>query len=363
MNGPYRVLLGVIASAGIGAADAQSSVVLYGLLDASVRVVDDVGGSRLVTQGSGDQQGSRWGLRGVEDIGHGVRAVFQLESGFGVDTGTLAQGGLMWGRQAFVGLASPYGTVTAGRQYDFMVELGAFHAVQAGTGTLDWNIGDNDRVAGQRLDNSIKYSHQRGALGFGALYGFGERPGSASQASGHSFMVRYSGDTVSMGAAATRVRDRSITPFPALGIGSFLGVATLTGAGAAVQVPLSRIDNIGFGASYKISRATLLGLYTETRMHGADRQEKLRNWHIGTRFAATPSAVLVLSLSESWLGVASWNRGALAADYSLSKRTDLYVAAIHTEASEPAVKAVLFTVAPAAGSRQRALVAGVRHRF
>jgi hypothetical protein len=63
-------------------------------------------------------QGSRWGMRGTEDLGGGLKAIFLLENGFDASTGKLWQGGLEFGRQAWVGLSSArLGTVSLGRQY------------------------------------------------------------------------------------------------------------------------------------------------------------------------------------------------------------------------------------------------------
>src|ERR1700712_2542104 len=147
---PWAVIGAVVLS---GTASAQSSVSIYGMVDVSVKVVSNYGGGRRIGQDSGDQQSPRLGFKGTEELGGGVRTLFVAETGFNMDTGGFAQGGAPFARQVFLGLSSPLGTLTAGRQYDFMVDLGAFHAVWQGTGTLDWNLGDNDRVSGQRLDN------------------------------------------------------------------------------------------------------------------------------------------------------------------------------------------------------------------
>ncbi|MGA7815976.1 porin, partial [Caballeronia sp.] len=116
-------LLGVLASA----AHAQSSVTLYGLLDVGVTYTNSQvtvnGGHSNVQLVSGPVDGSRWGLRGAEDLGGGLKAIFTLESGFNLNDGTLAYNGREFGRQAFVGLSSvDYGALTLGRQYDSMVD-------------------------------------------------------------------------------------------------------------------------------------------------------------------------------------------------------------------------------------------------
>src|ERR1700722_20354845 len=109
-----------------GAAHAQSSVTLYGVLDDSIQYVNNVNvsGSNKSSVGlaAGNLQGNRWGLKGTEDLGGGLKAVFQLENGFSPNSGAMGSyngSSKLFGRQAFVGLSSDqFGTVTIGRQYD-----------------------------------------------------------------------------------------------------------------------------------------------------------------------------------------------------------------------------------------------------
>src|SRR5580658_8842220 len=102
---------------------AQSSVTLYGVIDEGINYTSNVGGNREFEMVSGYAQGSRWGLKGSEDLGGGLKAVFQLENGFNANSGTLAEGGRLFGRQAYVGLSDDkYGTITIGLQYDSVVD-------------------------------------------------------------------------------------------------------------------------------------------------------------------------------------------------------------------------------------------------
>jgi predicted porin len=96
---------------------AQSNVSIYGIVDSGL--VRETGGAAgaVTSIGGGIASGSRLGFKGKEDLGNGLAAVFQLESGFNADTGASGQGGALFGRQAFVGLTGKFGAVTAGRQY------------------------------------------------------------------------------------------------------------------------------------------------------------------------------------------------------------------------------------------------------
>lgn len=90
----------------------------------SVALGSTQGGHSSVKLASGVWSGSRFGLKGQEDLGGGTKAIFQFESGFNIDTGALQYTNLEFGRQALVGLTNPtYGTLTAGRQYTPYYEL------------------------------------------------------------------------------------------------------------------------------------------------------------------------------------------------------------------------------------------------
>jgi predicted porin len=115
--------LAVIPAAAV-AQTASPSVVLYGAVDLNVNrftAGSRAGGSSVTRLTDGTAMGrrpSRFGIRVDEDLGGGLKAGVQLENGFNADTGTLGQGGLLWGRQAFIFLAdSKRGEVRFGRQY------------------------------------------------------------------------------------------------------------------------------------------------------------------------------------------------------------------------------------------------------
>lgn len=131
----------VLAVAGLAAsaAHAQSSVTLYGVLDEGISYTSNVGGHSVWSISSGNINGSRWGLRGSEELGSGFKAIFTLENGYNISNGTLGQNGRLFGRQAFVGLSSSqYGSVTMGRQYDGVVD---YLAPLSLTGTASGEIG------------------------------------------------------------------------------------------------------------------------------------------------------------------------------------------------------------------------------
>jgi predicted porin len=199
-----RLALTTLALAAAGTASAQSSVTLYGVADAFLQYAS--GDNSVTRLQSGGINGSRFGVRGQEDLGGGLRALFTLESGINLDDGTTGQSGVFWGRQAFVGLGSDFGTLTLGRQYSSVYYLtsdlsefsnnvaGASTAVIGGYGPPGFAYepvrgagtpsGTNPTLSSTglggpaRVNNSVKYETP-GFSGFkvGGLYGFGENNG------------------------------------------------------------------------------------------------------------------------------------------------------------------------------------------
>ncbi|MDN3098678.1 porin, partial [Enterococcus faecalis] len=109
-----KLRFGVLAVLAVAqGAWAQSSVTMFGLIDSGITYVSNEGGGKNVKFDDGIFAPNLFGLRGTEDLGGGLKAIFTLENGFNPNTGALGQGNRMFGRQAFVGLESArWGTLT-----------------------------------------------------------------------------------------------------------------------------------------------------------------------------------------------------------------------------------------------------------
>ena len=191
-----NIALTALAVAAAGAAQAQSgTVTIYGIVDAYGQVAN--GASNLSRVQSGGLSGSRIGFKGNEDLGGGLRAFFTIESGINLDDGTNGQGAF-WGRQAFVGIGTPYGQVSLGRQYGSVYVLssdfsefsngptGASTAVIGGFGGYEPVRGSANAATGNggpaRVNNSVKYeSPSFNGFKAGALVGLGEVAGSTTK--------------------------------------------------------------------------------------------------------------------------------------------------------------------------------------
>jgi predicted porin len=154
-------LLALALSCTVGAVAAQSQVILYGVADVALERVQGARAStRLV---SGQQLGSRLGLRGLEDLGGGWSAQFLIEAGLDLDQGGFGQGGRAFGRQSYVGLGGGWGALRLGRQYTAMDGIANI------VGTKPYDVLSVVPVIGageyQRADNAITYL----SPGFGGL--------------------------------------------------------------------------------------------------------------------------------------------------------------------------------------------------
>jgi predicted porin len=175
-----------------GGETASQAVRIYG--GADIGLVYNKGGSAggsVVGLDSGLIYGSRLGFKGAENLGNGLSAHFLLENGFAVDTGQFTQGGLLWGRQAFVGLKSRAGTVNFGRQYTPL--FWATNKVDPFPGS--GSAGDILRIfssGGTRINNSVTYASPTIAhLSTELLYGLGEVPGNNSGSRQFGLRVEY----------------------------------------------------------------------------------------------------------------------------------------------------------------------------
>ncbi|SAK98344.1 porin [Caballeronia fortuita] len=347
--------LAAFAALAATSAHAQSSVTLYGIIDAGISYVNNStqtatrAGEKLFKYDDGIAQGSRWGMRGSEDLGGGMKAIFTLEGGFNSGTGTLGQGGALFGRQAYVGLAkNDVGSVTFGRQYSFSTDyLGSNYSIggQTVAGNYGYHMNDVDQLTSSRINNSVKFSSASFyGVTFGAMYGFSNQAGAfagtpnttvgttttAGSSRAYSFGLNYKAGPFGIGAAYTDIR------YPAASTPAFsTAVANIQTMGTANAG--KDLRTFGVGANYAFGAATVFGLWTNTLfepINGAS--SKLNAFDVGGKYAFT--SALSAGLGYSYLNMTGnssghWNQVDASVDYALSKRTDVYVLGIYQKAS------------------------------
>ncbi|MFJ4290583.1 porin [Cupriavidus sp. NPDC089707] len=372
------IALGVLATFA-GAACAQSSITLYGTVDTNLEFDTNFknpsGGpdNRFALNGEG-LSGSRWGLRGVEDLGGGLSGVFVLESGFGGDDGTSQQGGRLFGRQAFIGLQSAtYGKLTFGRQYTSMLEALANFSPAAMSSLYEPVIAQIGPV--YREDNTAKYSATFGPISVGAHWSFGtggssgtvngsslggkgEVPGQFRRDTGYGARASYTA-----GPFGTALTYDQVNP-SIISNGTFLGTGTFKKAAAAV--------------SYAVGPAIFMGGYRWARS-SAPGQTLVRDnlYWAGVYYEVTPA--LSLTLDYYYQVFRSSTLPALKppgnprqlmfiADYRLSRRTDLYLTTAYSKNAGLCLDtaSIAFTNGYQLGGGKNSMFGaalGIRHHF
>lgn len=316
-----------------GAASAQTNVTIFGLLDAGV-VFERGGPAGSVTKlGSGISNGNRLGFKGVEDLGGGLSAIFHIENGFNADTGTLGQGGLLFGRQAWVGLQGGFGSVTMGRQWapHFLAldDFDPFDYSYAGAMS-------NLLVDGPfRINNSIKYTAPNMGGFTGELaYGFGEIAGSTSANRTISSSVGYANGPILVKLAYNNAENSTAT---------------------------NTLKNTALAASYNFGVAKAAFAYNVNKndTNTVDSNDMMLG--ITVPFGASTVLASYIRKDDKRAVNQDANQLAVGYTYDLSKRTKLYTSYARIINKNGAV----YTVgdATAAGSGNKALNFGIKHTF
>lgn len=398
--GKLSVLLSALAMC--SAASAQSSVTLYGLLDANmgsfktnVLSGTSISSVQQIRQDGSGLNGNRWGLKGAEDLGGGLKAIFNIESGFSVDSGASTQG-VLFGRRANVGLSAGFGTVELGRNttpYDGVIidqsmsgSLNGGFWGQSGVGdpsqsnnalstataqglssttaatsltsaqaflsrTQSW-MGYNSRI-----NNSIKYSSPNvGGFTAAFLYGFGEDKTTTTDASNVvSIGLKYLSGPFEIGLAYQE---------EAMG-----GALASTSAVTITRKP--KLQNAGLIANYDFGIARVgLGLnrakYKDVTAPAALGGGDFAAQNEYALSVAIPVGQVTLSASYAvgkgdTLGKSSGF--GLQALYPLSKRTTLYVGGVSTSTFDKLADSVRASVPGASIARNVTYAAGIRHLF
>ncbi|MGV2288851.1 porin [Trinickia sp. YCB016] len=367
---------------------AQNSVTLYGIIDLGITYVNNTGGHSQWQEQSGIVQGSRWGLKGVEDLGGGTKAIFQLENGFNAAKGTLSQGSREFGRQAYVGLTNDtYGTLTLGRQYDPVVDNAQPTTFNGQWGALFSHPADIDNTDnGFRINNAVKYVSPRfygvQAEGF---YAFGGQPGQFSQNSTVGGGLNYSAGPLYIGAGyffAKNPANTSGNPNGQFNDGNFVNdqkptaVTSSSGIWGLVGVP-SNMQSISAGASYILGPVQFGGNFSNVRFENANGVTGNTVWfdsyELWGQYHLTPAATLGAGYTYTNGKVNAtgqkpkYGQFNAIADYALSKRTDVYLMGIYQHAMSGGVTADIYAAQFGGGassnSNQVAARVGIRHKF
>jgi len=334
------------------AAQAQSSVTVYGIVDVGISRVTNVEGGTTAATGmtNGGLSTSRFGFKGVEDLGSGRNAFFNLEAEILADTGAQYNGTAvdLFHRGAFVGLGqSGLGTVRLGRMnrqdYATAIKFDAFNGNNIG-GWIASSSGSTGSVVlhtAERLSNAVEV--QTDSLGGFKLtyqHGFGEVAGNASASRVTVYGVEYSA-------------------------GAFDAAVTVANKNDASSVTTKATSAY---AAYNFGVAHLTGGWVQHEVDATST--KISGYHVGARVPVTPK-INVLAGYNAFDNDAGKKpvTYALGATYAFSKRTTGYLIGAKSSQDNSSTQNIVSTSkyngfdSPAAGLNQTAYSVGIRHSF
>jgi predicted porin len=370
---PLTVMAGALACASAAQAQQTSSVQIYGVMDAGVEYVNNVGSGFSLTRmpTNTNTTPSRLGFRGNEDLGSGLSAVFALEMGLDPGTGASNQGGRLFGRQALVGLKSGLGTVTLGRLYTMTFWSGINADIHGGgiygTGSLD------SYLPNARADNALGWMFNKSGWTLGATYSLGrdtvnagpspagtncagESGADSSACREWSLMAKYDTSNWGVALANDRIYGRTVGPAPDAVFGG-LNSSSKSDSRLIVNGWV-KLDQTKIGAGV-IRRSN----------DGLPARPDSDMWHLGVLQSLTPQ----MELSAQWVdmryrGASAFNANlfSVRGTYNLSKRTAVYAQTAHIRNNSSSAVSVSGGAPgsnPAAGKGQTGFNVGVRHAF
>ena len=382
-----KTLIALAAIAAVSAASAQ--VTLYGRIDAGVSVTTTNSGAAgesdlsVNKQHSGNQSGSRWGLKGTEDLGGGLSASFVLENSLAIDTGVSTG----FSRQAFISVAGPFGALSLGRQYTAIDNLwGTFDAqgyTSASAMSYAWSsfldkatttYGAHSDMA--RRDNMIQYALPKmGDFSAYVQVSPGEDNDAASRSAGNyaaaglnfasgpfAAGVAYENTTVTTAAAAAS----TAYSFPSATTGACATGTTTTAGGfcskASAAAGVTSVDtaNTSVMGSYDLGMMKLFAGFEQAKT--TTKQDA--GWNLGVSVPVGATSIQLGYAKETQISDGNLVDGLSKAFggqvvYTLSKQTNVYASYISGTATAPV--ATTATVQPESKMTNFAL--GVRHSF
>jgi predicted porin len=408
-----------------GLASAQdatetSTVTLYGIADIGFTRVSGLKAGTVSQVASGIMEGSRWGLKGSEDLGGGYKAIFTLESRIELDTGATsnrpitgsqlsdrfsqaslmglpaalqpavsavggllanefgvnvgANGGRLFDRQAYLGVITPFGAILAGRQYTPGYET---------TATYDIMNTQSALAAGQivafpgvfeiRRSNALAYRFVKDGISGSFMYALGEVAGGADKSRLLGFNANYKTDVFAVGfgynTTNNELGQKSLTS-------SIFGASMNVGASGKVSSFVARITDKNPASLSAISGALIgngvgagaAGLVQNAFIEAFKQDGTL--FHIGYRYVTGPNTIYVAynTYNDRRPSNADVKSYGVGYSYALSKRTDLSAVLVRYDNSAnaqvaPGGNGYIGGVTASAGTDSTSLAFGIRHRF
>lgn len=359
-----KSLIALAVLAASGAAMAQSSVTVYGVADiwfgsskASVTSAGVTTGERQTVLESGGVSGSRIGFKGTEDLGGGLKANFQLEQGFSLDTGAQGESGKAFNRDAWVGLSGGFGATKFGRSYT------AYDDVRGtNNNTFDSALSATPWVGyAGRANNQIHYSTPTFGGFSGALsYGLGENK-TATSSAGSTFALHAKYENGPLNVAFAHQAEKAGNADSLGYLSGINDVLADIGEPAIVNAAGDKAKYNLLTAGYDFGSFKLLASYNNAKLSFANGDDaiKFNEYQIGADIPLGGAMTLAVGYGQSKAKAAGQQlfksraySAALA--YSLSKRTTVYTGFNNTKITTPLADV---------SAKSTTLALGLKHTF
>lgn len=359
-----------------GAAFAQSSVTIYGIVDTSIHYLNNANakGDSNVRVDNGAIANSRIGFKGTEDLGGGLKAMFQLENGFNGDNGSMSSANTIFNRQSWVGLAGSFGKVRVGRQDTPLFDLLGDYFDPLTVGNYASNSWLPAAASLVRNSNMVRYDGEFGPVAASASWAFGEKAGSVRTGSQFSSALRYTAGPLALGGGYQQTVDATNSSYKdtvwnlsaSYDFGSakifagWFNIKDRTGTTGAFMAADSDVSSSSAWTVASTSAAT------------AGNERKDNGFFLGSSYKATSALTLTgafyydRSKNVSYVStgnVGDGKRYAVVgwAEYALSKRTQLYTTVDYNKAKDAAVYEL--TSSATGKSSMTTVAVGIRHIF
>lgn len=294
-----------------GAAMAQSNVTVYGSIDGGLRNLtnSNAAGDSVLTIGSnGDFRSNRLGFKGDEDLGGGMRVNFVLEAGFNTGTGALNNtSGILFQREAHVGIAGGFGAIDIGRQYTVAYKTAlAFDPFIYRYPGITFALA---ATAGTRKDNDLQYTANLGAVTVRGEYALGEVAGSTSNGATQALGANYASGPLKLGASYTQASQN---------------------VGSASIPNYKDYDHYNVGGAYTFGQLTAaVGYVSSVQQTSTTDTTSKWTWAGVSYKLASP-----LSLTAAWYRTKAFNTTGSAAVAAGDAKKDLYMAGLTYDLSK-----------------------------
>ncbi|HEY4318564.1 MAG TPA: porin [Herbaspirillum sp.] len=348
-----------------GAQAQSTSVAIYGSIDGGVDYLSNVKGNSLFAVNAGKRTPDRIGFRGVEDLGDGLSALFQLENGFNSDTGTQANPTKFFNRYTYVGLADKnIGNVRLGHMPDFIYDyVGGITNSVPGLSS-SYSPGNLDGLANTYgIDNAVRLeSVDMKGLQIGAIGGFGEVPGASSNGLQYGVGARYENGPLKVAGGYTMSHNRTADLRTAFSLTSVLGQSLPAGTMFAAD----RYSTMALGGQYKIGNVVPHVTVTRVLLENGAGSVSERNYEAGVNIDLSGGPridILGISGAHSTFSQLTFNQLNLFFTHYASATTQLYVGGALQRASGAGAVAGFFGYSASSTQSQILMRTGVQHSF